>query len=42
MRKIVYAINNYFFDADEVSASDALWFYGIICVMILAGLVAVI
>jgi len=35
---IVNSLNSYFFDADEITVSDGLWFYGITLLVAIIGL----
>ncbi|MBM7598499.1 hypothetical protein JOC34_000856 [Virgibacillus halotolerans] len=35
---MIRAINNYFFDEDSITLSDALFFFGIIGIMLFIGI----
>lgn len=35
---VVRIVNSYFFDEDEITLSDALWFYGVTIFIALIGL----
>lgn len=38
---LVKMLNNYFFDSDSITISDALFFYGILSVIVITGIVSV-
>lgn len=38
VKKSIHKINNYFFDADQITVSDSLWFYGSIVLVLLIGI----